>query len=332
MLHFNFNYPWTHRPWSRRQWLAVIAVAFGLWLLFSILATGLDYFGCYTWMVTQPEKLQTVVDVPWTQNPPWLVPFMAPFVMTPGRAGYILFMAATLAMVGWGCYVFGGRPILTLLSAQMFWVLWWGQLEGWGVLGVTLAWFAEQSASWGWMFAAMAMGGFKPQVGFAPVVALWWWLGRVRWRVFAAMLVLLAFSILVWGPWPVWYVQDILKFVGRQHFTTWNASLGWIALPLVVPALLLPMSREQRLIAITATALVVSPYMPYYSTILLLCFNIPVWAYVFAFLGYLPRELGTGLAWNAIVLLPLSVLAWLYWPILKNWWQASGSRILASKV
>jgi len=320
-IHLELAYPSTHRPWSRREWLAVIGVAFGLWLLYSVLATGLDYFGCYTWMVTQPAKLATVVDVPWTQNPPWLVPFMAPFVMLPGRAGYIVFMAATLAMVVWGCYVFGGRPILTLLSAQMFWVLWWGQLEGWAVLGAALGWFALQAGSWGGMFAALAMGAFKPQVGFAAVASLWWWLGKRRWIALLAMLLLTAASIAIWGPWPAWYLQDILKFVGKEHFTTWNASLGLVAAPLFLPALLLPMNREQRLIALTATSLLVSPYMPFYSTILLLCFNIPLWAYVFAFIGYLPKELGTGLAWNAITLLPLTVLAWLYWPFARRWWQ-----------
>jgi hypothetical protein len=321
LIHFDFHYPASHRPWTRKEWLVVAAVAFGMWLVFSILATGLDYFGCYTWMVTQPEKLATVVDIPWTQNPPWLVPFMAPFVMLPGRAGYIAFLAATLAMVVWGCYVFGGKPIPTLLSAQMFWVLWWGQLEGWGVLAMVLGWFAQQSSSWGWMFLALAMGSFKPQVGFVPLTAVWWWLGKNRWKAFGGMVLLAGVSVLIWGPWPLWYVQDYFKFVGGQHFGIWNASLGVWAAPLFLPALLLPMDREKRLIALTATTLLVSPYMPYYSTILLLCFNIPVWAYVFAFTGFFPHELGTGLAWNAIVFMPLSVLAWLYWPIARNWWS-----------
>lgn len=320
MLSTKFVYPPSHRPWSRRLWLAVIGVAFGLWLLYSFIATGLDYYGCYTWMVTLPEKLKTVVDTTWTLNPPWMVPFMAPFIMTPGRFGYILFLAASLAAVIWACYVFGGRPILTLLSAQLFWVLWWGQLEGWGALGLVLGWFAQEGGSWFWMFIALAVGSFKPQVGFAPVAMAWWWLGKHRWKALAAMLVLFAASLAVWGPWPLWYTTGITRFVGDGHSGTWNASVGWIALPLYLPALLLPLNKEQRLIALTATTLLFSPYMPYYSTILLLCFNIPIWAYLFAFIGYFPAELGTGWAWNAIALLPLSVLAWLYWPLLKQWW------------
>ena len=84
------------------------------------------------------------------------------------------------------------------------------------------------------------------------------------------------------------------------------------------------MSREKRLIAITATALIVSPYMPYYSTIVLIAFAIPWWAYLFGVLGYLPGLIGTGLAWNSIVLMPLLVLVWLYLPFVREWARGRG--------
>jgi hypothetical protein len=269
-------------------------------------------------MVTSPERLQKVAEYPWTLNPPWMVPFMAPFVSLPGNAGLILFMAAMIAMTVFGCYIFGGRPILVLISAQMWWVLWWGQLEGWGIFALVLGWTAMIEPSWLIMFLALAIASFKPQVGFVPVMALWWWIGSGRWKSFFAMVLLLILSIFVWGPWPLWYFQGITKFVGDLHYGPWNSSLGYAAIPLIIPALLVPMSREKRLIAITATTLIISPYLPFYSTILLLCFNIPWWAYIFAFLGYLPAFFDSYLPWNLIVLLPISVLVWIYWPFLKK--------------
>jgi hypothetical protein len=136
------------------------------------------------------------------------------------------------------------------------------------------------------------------------------------------MLLLLVFSLWVWGPWPVWYYQGIFGFVGDEHASPWNASLGLAALPLFIPALLAPLDREKRLIALTATAMVVSPYMPYYSTIALMAFAIPIWAYLFAFTAYLPSLIGMQLAWNTVVLMPLSVLAWIYWPSLRAWLQS----------
>ena len=168
------------------------------------------------------------------------------------------------------------------------------------------------------MFLALSMASFKPQIGFAPVVALWWWSGKDRWKSLAAMLGLVIASVIVWGPWPVWYLEGITKYLNDGHHDVLHASFGLIALPLYIPALFLPMDKEKRLIALTATTYLVSPYMPYYSTILLFIFALPGWAYLFGLLGYFPKIFGTTIAWNGVVFLPLTVLIWIYLPIVKQ--------------
>ncbi len=317
--------------WSRNHWLAILVVAAFVWGLFALSGPGDDYKRCYTWMVVEPWRLPKVAEGPWTLNPPWLAPLMAPFVSIPGRAGYLVFMAATIAMVIYTTYVLGGKPIPILLSAYMAWILWWGQIEGWGLLAVVLGWLAMQRKNWPLMFLALAMASFKPQIGFLPVLALWWWSGPDRWKSMTALFALLGFSLLAWGPWPLWYWQGIFGFVGDRHFMSWNASLGLVALPLLIPAIFLPLNREQRLIALTASVYVISPYMPFYSTILLLSFAVPGWAYLFGFLAYLPLVIGTRLAWNGVVLMPLLVLVWLYWPILRSWLQRRRGAKLSSQ-
>lgn len=306
------------------QWKFIILIAICVWLLFVFIGPGHDFFGAYTKMVLEPERLSSVSDYPWTLNPPWLVPFMAPFVTLPGRAGYYLFMAVTIVMIIFGAYIFGGKTIPILLSAHMLWILWWGQLEGWGVLGLGIAWIALRRKSWPLMFLALVISAFKPQIGFIPVLALWWWSGNNRWKSLAILSILFGISIWIWGPWPVWYLQGITKYLGDNHQGPWNASLGLIALPLFLPALLFPLNREKRLIALTATTYIISPHMPYYSTILLLCFAVPWWAYLFGFLGFFPTIIGTTLAWNGIVFLPISVLLWIYIPIINNWRKQRG--------
>jgi hypothetical protein len=305
-------------PWSKRLTLAIYAVAFVVWIVYSVIGPGEDFFICYTWMVTLPEKIREVSTFVWTLNPTWLVPFMAPFVSLPGRAGYIVFMAASIAMMVYGARTFGGKAIPVLLSAQLFWVLWWGQIEGWAILALVVGVMALKKHSWPLMFLALVMGSFKPQIGFIPLIALWWWSGRQRWISLAGMILLVALNVVIWGPWPVWYFEGLTSFVGDKHYEVWNASLGLYALPLFIPALLLPLTRYQRLMALTATGLLVIPYMPYYSTIILLVFNIPWWAYIFAFTSYLPNLIGPTLAWKAVALMPLSVLAWLYWPYVRK--------------
>jgi hypothetical protein len=316
--------------WSRNHWFAAIAIGITIWVIFAWVGPGDDYKRCYTWMVNEPWRLAQVVERPWTQNPPWLAPFMAAFVSLPGRAGYLVFMAFTIAVTIYGAYFFGGRSAIpALLSAHMMWILWWGQIEVWGVLGLILGAVAlgmqerekEQAYAWLVMFAELVMASFKPQISFVPVAMMWWWSGRQRWRSLAAMLVLFALSLFIWGPWPLWYIQSIFNFVGDQHAGPWSASIGLIALPLLIPALLAPLSREKRVIALAATAYLVSPYMPYYSTLPLLLFAVPWWTYIFAFTGYLPDLIGTRLAWNAIALMSILILVWIYWPVAKAWFE-----------
>lgn len=308
--------------WTKKYWLVVFSFALAVLVLFAMIGPGEDYFRCYTWMVTEPERLPTVADYPWTLNPPYLAQFMAPFVAFPGRAGYIAFMAASLVMIIISTWYLGGKPIPILLSAHMMWILWWGQVEAWGVIAVALAWLAYKKHSWWMMSLALVLASFKPQISFIPVLALWWWSGSERWKSWLAFSAVFLSSIFIWGPWPIWYWQGIFGFVGNQHHGPWNASLGWWALPLFIPAMLLPLKREQKLVALAATAYICSPYMPYYSSILLFSFAIPGWSYIFAFLGYLPSILGTRVAWNGIVLFPISILIWLYLPVIKS--RASG--------
>ncbi len=307
------------RQWTLREWLPVALVGLTVFLLFAMVSPGDDYIRCYTWMVMETERYPQVADAPWTFNPPWLAAFMAPFVALPGRPGLIVFLAFTIIFSAFSVYYLGGKPILTLLSAHMMWILWWGQVEVWGLLALVIGWLALERKSQPMIFLALILASFKPQISAIPVAMIWWWSGRARWQSLLGAIGLLLLSLWVWGPWPVWYYQGIIGFVGDAHSGSWNASLGLAALPLFIPALLLPLDREKRLIALCATAYIVSPYMPYYSTIALMAFAIPVWAYLFAFTAYLPDLIGTQWAWNAVVLMPISVLAWLYWPLLRAW-------------
>jgi len=312
--------------WSQRRWFGVVAVSMVLVMMYGYFSTlpqfdvGADFKRAYTWMVTDPWRLPLNAQRPWTLNPLWQNFFMAPMVTMPWPWGYITFMVLSVAMLVSGAYWFGGKPIPLLLSAHVFWVFWFGQLEGWAVLGLVLGWVAAHRRSWLLMMLALALAAFKPQVGLVPVVVLWWWSGPDRWKSAAGIVALMVFSLVVWGPWPMWYWQGLQDFVTDGHANPWRASVGPIALPIFVLALLAPLNRAQRLLAITASAQLVSPYLPYYSTLVLLCFNVPWWAYLFGVLGYLTSILGTHIAWNGITFLPITVLLWLYAPWAQQGW------------
>ena len=206
-----------------------------------------------------------------------------------------------------------GRPVPLLLSAQLSWILWWGQIDALAILGLGLAWVAYEKKSWMLMTLASFLALLKPQVSLIPVLFLWWWPGKERWKTLLLSTILFGASLLVWGPWPVWMVSKIITFAENRSYEPWNTSLGLVAIPLFIPALFMPLgNRLDRLKAITATAMLASPYMPYYSTLVLLCFPLSWVAYPFVLLGYLPTILGTSIAWRGITFLPILVLLSIY--------------------
>jgi hypothetical protein len=303
----------------RYQKVAEIALALIIWLTYSAIGPGGEFFNVYRDLVFQPAKLIGTFGAPITYNPPWLAPMLAPVITMPGRSGYIIFIGITLLIFLYASSVFESKPGFVLISAQLFWILWWGQIEGLVVLGIALGWAALKKNSWKLMILAICLAALKPQIGLFPIVAIWWWSGKDRWKSLLGFVIITIISIWIYGPWPLWFIRNVVKITNSSQYGPWNSSLGLWAIPLLLPALGLKMDRYSRLIALTATGMLISPYMPYYSTILLFCYALPGWSAIFAMLGYFPNILGTQIAWNGIVFLPITLLIWLYWPYLKEW-------------
>lgn len=291
--------------------LLLFALAAGLWLFYCLTSPAYEFVGPYHDLVMDSGNLAQNKMI---FNPPWLAPVLAPFIILPGRSGFILYLAAGLASLAASSRIFGGKTSLMLLSAQMWWIAWWAQIDWLVVLGITLAWLALEKRSLALLALGIFLASVKPQISIFPILAIWWWSGSLRWKALGIMLAVFIASLFIWELWPVYTVAKIILKVDQNAYAFQNISIGLPALPLLLPALLLPMERKKRLIALVATGMLISPYMPYYSSILLLCLPIPIWAYVFAFIGYFSPLIGMQLAWNSIILLPLAVLAWLYWP------------------
>lgn len=295
-------------------------LAFCLWILYAWVGPGEDFYGYRLWVLDPTRYLQNVGIF----SPAWLAPILAPFATMPGRAGYILFLGVIVVLLLYSLRVFGGAKGVALLSAQTFWMLWWGQIDLLAIFGIALGWQAIQKDNWKLLALAMVLATVKPQIGGIPLAVIWWWSGANRWKALSVFAGIGLASLVIWGPWPLWVWESIRTFVAGKTYGPWNTSLGPWALPLFIPAFLMPMSRFERLRVLIATTLLISPYMPYYSTLILLCFPLPVWLYVFAFIGYFPSIIGTQLAWNAIILLPVGVLFWAYIPSLNRWRKTKG--------
>jgi hypothetical protein len=290
------------------RWLRLLSLALVLWLIYATLAPGQDFLG-YRAFTLERANYDLARGM---FSPPWLAILLAPLAALPVRAGLAALLGLTLAGGWFAARTLGGRPLVLLLSAPMFWVLWWGQIDVLPLIALALAALGSSRRSWAMLAAALILAAIKPHVVAVPVLALWWWSPGARLRSMAAAGALLGLSLLAWGNWlPVVFAR-VLDFARSTTYRPWNATLGPIALPLFIPALFAPLSRSQRLAALTATAMLVSPYMPFYSTLPLLAFPLPWPLLALAFLGYFPNLLGTSLAWNGMVLLPLGMLVWIY--------------------
>jgi hypothetical protein len=293
-----------------RIWAITVAIAISIWLIYASLGSGLDYFGGYRDLVLGADLASQDFLV---FAPPWLATLLSPFVYLPDRIGFALFLAFSVFIIVFSTHNLNGHVIPVLLSAQLSWILWWGQIDGLAILGLALAWIAYKKKSWILMTAALLLALLKPQISLIPVLLMWWWMGKRRWKTLLLSAIFGIASLIIWGPWPIWIFSKIIHFTQVRSYEMWNTSLGLIAIPLFIPALFMPLkNRSKRLLAITATTLLVSPYMPYYSTLVLLCFPLSWWIYPFAFLGYLPNILGTEVAWRGITLLPILILLSIY--------------------
>lgn len=314
------------RALSRSLLLASLALA--LWLVYAELGPGQDFLGYRAFALNLADyNLSRGM-----YSPPWLALLMAPLAVLPGRWGYLLLLGLTLAAGVFAARTLGGKPLVVLLSAQMSWVLWWGQIDALTLVALALAVLGHTRRSWPLLAAGLVLAAIKPHVVAVPVIALWWWTPGSRTKSLAAAAGVTALSLAVWGNWPAVLAERLLPFSLSTTYRPWNATLGPIALPLFVPALLVPLERPQRLLALAATAMLVSPYMPYYSTLLLLVFPLPWPLLALAFLGYLPSLIGTTLAWKGVVLLPLGVLAWVYLRAARASWKPEASKTVAARI
>lgn len=299
-----------------------------LWLVYAALGPGEDFLGYRAFAL----HLADYNLARGMYSPPWLALLVLPLAVLPGRRGYLLLIGLTLGAGLFAARTLGGKPLVVLLSAQMSWVLWWGQIDALTLLALSLAVLGHTRRSWWLLAVGLMLAAVKPHVVAVPVIALWWWSTGSRLRSLAVAAALVALSLVVWGNWPAVLAERLLPFSQSTSYRPWNATLGPLALPLFAPALLVPLGRPQRLLALAATAMLVSPYMPYYSTLLLFVFPLPWPLLALAFLGYLPSLIGTTLAWNGVVLVPLGVLTWVYLRAARASRKPEAPRTVAARI
>jgi hypothetical protein len=205
----------------------------------------------------------------------------------PFEISYIIWIILNIIGVFFAARVFNGNSYLALFSYQMSFLLFWGQISGiiTGFLG--LFWWSMHQKRWWLAGFALLIAAAKPQSGGVFALLLWLF-ADIPWKdKFRLLIIPIIGFVLSLIAYPGW-IMDVLSRSGTAY--AWgNISLyqwiGWCALLLFLPAIIVPMSKQQRFLILVSTWILTIPY--FLQTDLITLFVFPA-SFVPVLLGYLP--------------------------------------------
>ena len=254
----------------------------------------------------------------------WILPAYQLMAVLPSTLSFVVWNSLNILGVFAGSRILGGekRWALALLTYQMFYVLYYGNIVGILVGGLALLWWGVTHKRWYLAGLGLVLALTKYQLGisFGLILLL---TADISWqdrlKVLVLPLLTLLISLLIYPFWPIESIRIILanppNSLGNISLWQW---IGPFALILWLPPLWLPISAQQRLIVLAATATITLPY--FQQTDLLALFVLP--------LGWLPLAgdvgfyLYTKYTWQGFALLaiiPLFIYLQIIGPRLFLW-------------
>lgn len=248
----------------------------------------------------------------WVVNPLWIYFVLAPIAYLPTRVGYVILSLINVSIIWLGSQLTGVNRFALLLSFPALWVLWYGQIDGFVMLGVTLGLWAVQRHKSVLLGFALLLLLVKPHIG-GPLAVLYFLWAR-NWRVLVTFGIVLLLSMIVWRfDWPAIWVKTLLQIATPPPDATMTTAAQRTNISLYPYGLLswlvvvLPMPRAERAISVVAATFLSMPYTATYSLIALLVLPVPWWAYL---LSSTPLILGPDGYW-VTTFVPLGCLGWI---------------------
>jgi hypothetical protein len=264
----------------------------------------------FDWVIVY-QRQAIKVDESLIFNPLWIYFILKPIAQLPMSINYIVFTSLNLVMIWLGCKLTGAKKFFLLFSFPVFWLLWFGQLDGFVLLGTALGWRALELKKPVWMGIAILLLLVKPHIG-APLAGLYFLL-YPRWETVATVGLVALLSMLVWGwEWPYHWVWNFIV-INEEKFVPQATNISLFPYGLISwTALLIAKSPLDRAkIVLSATVLSV-PYAAAYSILPLLIFPLPNFVYILAsaplFLGQNGYRLTTLVPFLTIILVVYPLL------------------------
>lgn len=276
------------------------------------LALSIAFVGIFLWLMKigagGPADLQVYLAgraSPMFYYGYWSLPFFTALNHLPLPLAYALWSLLNLLGIWFAVRVFGGRPIYVLAGYQVLNILYYGQISGLLAGGLALLWWGIVRCKWELAGLGLLLAVTKYQVGVMLGLILIWY-GVRGWRDFLRILVvpLLAglATLAIYPQWPAEFLGRLSTFpFTHLGITFWNIIGPW-ALVFWLPALLLPLSRHQRMLALVSLSAFAVPYFLQVDLITLFAFPIG-WIPLVGWLGAFFPIWGMA-AVHAVVLAP----------------------------
>ncbi|MBI1259491.1 MAG: hypothetical protein GC204_18640 [Chloroflexi bacterium] len=252
----------------------------------------------------------------------WSLPIFQGLALLPGaHTAYILWSIINVICAWFAVRVFGGKAAPALLSYQMLFVCFYGQITGVTVAGLALLWWSLERKRWLLAGVGAALALIKWQMGLPLCLGLLLlvdasWYDRLR--VLLVILVISLVSLILYPAWPLLVIQRIVVEppIRFGDISLWQ-KLGLFSLLLWIPPLLLPLSNGRRYAALCVTVMLAIPY--YQQTGLLTLFVLPIgWFALLGNIAYIYFWIrNTQLEF--ITLVPLLAYIWILWQPLRDW-------------
>lgn len=246
--------------------------------------------------------------------PYWFLPLWSTFALLPAPAAFVLSNIINLVGILIACRVFNSNAAIALGSYQTLYVMYYSQTTGILLGGFALMFWAMQHKRYWLAGLGLAIALIKPQI--AGPLALTLWLTQEglltqKLRVAVIPLIVGIVSLVVYPLWPLEVLQrlkEIPPFSGGS-IVLWQ-WIGPISLLLWIPVVLVPLSRERRLVAVACATALATPY--FQQSELLMLFMLPVGRLgLLGNFGFLMAAFNYA-ALRALVFVPLVFYGWVF--------------------
>lgn len=258
----------------------------------------------------------------------WLLPLFKSLSYLPFEISYSIWILLSITGVVFATRVFNGNLAFSLLSYQLSFSLFWGQISGiiCGALG--LFWWSLHQKKWWLAGLSLLIAAAKPQSGGVFALFLWMF-ADISWKdKFRLLIIPIIGFVLSLIAYPNWII-DVLARSGNA-FAWGNISfyqcIGPWALILFIPAVIIPMPKQKRFLLLVVTCILTIPY--FLQTDLITLFIFPV-GFFPILLGYLPAIMPFFIGYEGQhtgILVPIFIYSSILTSVLLRMWKLINSK------